>query len=441
MSFIRRVVRMHCMHAHRNVLPGIRYYNLRALLAPKPNDIVVTNELPDGSIADLKEHGLSAYMHYQLKRTDDCMFEAGKNDSKFLTMLRAEVPKCGKLIIQPYHMTPKVEELVDLVPGSILGASRYNLVQRYNDTGLSREAFIARNIRCLPGGSCSDERSIRNEVRRLRKLNIRMVCVKDPDPYLASGQGLLGKFRTDSSDSQLEYSLSAVLNLYKAYRGKKRVLVEEWREDASSSPSVTGHITPDGKIHLIATTTQILNGKSVYEGSIIPAQVSDDVLLQLMDTFIKTGNELADSGWVGVFCIDFIVFRDLYGKECTVPTELNARYSNSMYLSNVMWGLDLTHWFGYSLNLEIPQGTDYDSFRTAIEMIASSDRNQERVLPFNIGPLHLGKAAIIILINPAIIPKPLRRAEEICHRVKDVLDPLPMRFHQPYRVMSHVVAG
>jgi len=410
------------MYPLRGVLPGIELYSGRSKVAVKKDDIAVVEEMNSTYIEDLKREDLGAY-HYLHLPGEGSMPIRALNSPSVMDYLR-KVAKLCQLDVQPYITTKADVELVKEIPGSRLAASRFNLVEDVNNKVFSRKKiFSGGNIKLLPGGCCDNEAEIRKMANRLREQKVSKIVVKDPDPYTASGKGKLGEIRAyNFGDNQFTKDLLTMIVKYQGFRGKKQLILEKWHEGVLSSPSVIGHISPDGRINLIATTSQIMESpdRVVYQGSIIPAQVDNSVLLEMFRIFQIVADYLVKRGWIGVFGIDFIVV-DEDDKQLVIPTEINGRYTNSLYLANVMLRLGLDDWLGYSSNLGVSVGTTYQTFRDAIGLI---DVNHgERIIPFNIDPLHIGRAAVMILIDPRLVAFPVQRAEAIVEDLKSLLLP------------------
>ncbi len=406
------------MNAFRDLFGGIELYSARAAVAAKPDDIVVLRESYPDYLDDLRRQNLGAYKYLQIPG-EGCIVASMLQQGWCIDLLRQEAERCN-LECQFFITEKSARDMLGAaVPGMKFAGSRFNLVQEINDKAEAREMFRERHLALPPGAVCANDKDIRRVAQELRRQGVKRIAMKDPCPYAASGKGKMGEIRAGGTDQQFAMDLHVLLEQYKGFRGKKKVILERWYESVSSSPSVIGNVTQGGRLEFIASTTQIMEpGGVVYKGSIIPAQVSEAVLLELYRIFQIVGEYLVKRGWVGVFGIDFIVIRDA-GRELVMPTEINGRYTGSMYLANIMRRLCLDGWLGYSSNITVPYDTTYSCLRTAIELV--EDKRTMRIIPLNIGPLALGKATIAVLVHPAASADPVRFAETVRDTIKDLL--------------------
>lgn len=419
---LRRVVRMHCMYPFRDLFDGIVHYVNRGVYAANGGNFTVLNQpLPDHFLTDVHRHDLGASVYLELYG-EGCMFTRALDTPLFIDRLRVEAKRCT-LVLQPFIVSKAAIELVAAVPGMTLAGSRFNLVEKINNKLFARQLFEKVGMDLLQGNICKSEQEIRNAAARLRRSGVRQMALIDPSPYAASGKGLIGRTTISSDDRTYEMQLQGILQPYSRSYRNLSVILTEWSDEVVSSPSVIGYIDAQRRVNFIATTSQVFEGvgSPVYRGSIIPAQESPEVILDLYRCFTAIANQLVKRDWVGVFGIDFIVVRSGTGVR-VIPTEINGRYTGSMYLANAMRRLPPHDWFGYCLNVAVPLGTTYCELRTAIELV--SDRPSEKVLAFNVGPLHLGKSTVMVLIDPSREQKPRQRAEVIFDEIEHLLSPL-----------------
>lgn len=405
----------------RGLLSGILRY-ARTPIAAKEDDIAVMNQDLDEHVQDLKAQGLGAYKYLQLPfREDRCQFTTALDDGPFIDALRWEAGRCN-LVLQPFITTEPALALVRSVPGMTLAASRLNLVEEMNDKAGAWELFKDLHIERSPGAICASQNDIERAARDLKGKGVRNVVLKDPSPYIASGKSKLGEMRVDGNDQQFALGLLSLKSSYQQFRGKKRVILEQWWEAVETSPSIVGNITAEGKTELIAMTEQLMepDDKTEYRGSVIPAgshKVDPEDLPDMFRIYQLVANKLVKRGWIGVFGIDFIIVRH-QGKRLVIPTEINGRYTGSMYLVNIMRRLGIEDWVGFSSNIRLPLNTSYSCLRTAIELV--EDRNKARIIPLNVGPLAYGKATIAVLIRPHVAHA-VAYAEGVCKEIRDIL--------------------
>lgn len=92
-----------------------------------------------------------------------------------------------------------------------------------------------------------------------------------------------------------------------------------------TSPSGQGFIHPDGRIEVLSTHEQILNGYS-FEGAIFPA--NKNYRLSIQEHVKKVGQELSKDGVVGPFSVDYLVVSHSgnFNLDFTIyPVEINIR--------------------------------------------------------------------------------------------------------------------
>jgi PGM1 C-terminal domain len=90
------------------------------------------------------------------------------------------------------------------------------------------------------------------------------------------------------------------------------------------SPSVQMRVTPLGKVELLSTHDQLLEGQSgqSFVGSVFPA--SDEYAREIADEALKVGSALAARGVIGRFAVDFLTARTDRGWR-VYAIELNLR--------------------------------------------------------------------------------------------------------------------
>ena len=124
-------------------------------------------------------------------------------------------------------------------------------------------------------------------------------------------------------------------NIAKIYQeiadsGEKVIIIEPFL-NASSSPNDQWIISRDGSINHLGTRNQICKKGMIHTGTINKIQLSDDNSKYIKETSLKIANKMAETGYVGVIGIDYIV-----SDEGVFPVENNARFNGSSYVSLII---------------------------------------------------------------------------------------------------------
>lgn len=112
--------------------------------------------------------------------------------------------------------------------------------------------------------------------------------------------------------------------------GEKVVIIEPFL-NVSSSPNDQWIIGRDGSINHLGTRNQICKKGMIHTGTINKIQLSDDNSKYIKETSLKIANKMAETGYVGVIGIDYIV-----SDEGIFPIENNARFNGSSYVSLIV---------------------------------------------------------------------------------------------------------
>lgn len=110
-----------------------------------------------------------------------------------------------------------------------------------------------------------------------------------------------------------------------AESGEKVIIIEPFL-NVSSSPNDQWIISRDGSINHLGMRNQICKEGMIYTGTISKIQLSDDNSKYIKETSLKIANKMAETGYVGVIGIDYIV-----SDEGVFPIENNARFNGSSY--------------------------------------------------------------------------------------------------------------
>lgn len=384
-----------------NVHPAdIREYEGRAVVAaPTKNaTILLRQQMPTRFLDRLRRHNLHAARYIHVPGSGSMIRNVLANED-ILSQLRS----LGPVVYENFITTKDDFDLVAAVPNMELAGSDVGLVQKVNDKTYIRKVFGELNLPLLPGRCCKNLKEIQAESTRLRNLGYQVV-VKEPDSAAGNGFHIIGSYLDECR----------ILEAFKTERKNTRVVVEQWVESKSitSSPSGIAYIEATGNIRILSTTSQMLEqGGRTHLGNVIPVHESDEILLEIIRQLNIVGRWLKKKRWRGPFGVDFIVVWQ-GGKKVLIPTEVNGRYTGSMYLANVYDRIG-HEGVGYMSNLSVPIGTTYEQFEEAIDTVPL--REGEILLPHNIWCFARGKAAIIILAETK------QRAEFLFAEVKQAM--------------------
>jgi hypothetical protein len=219
-------------------------------------------------------------------------------------------------ILEPWNVGP-AEEALSLalgIPANGTGTSRKHLATKSNGRRLLRAAGVA-----VPEGS-EDVTSPTDVVAAIRRLvqvrpSVREVVVKLDDSVAGDGNvRLLVSTVTNTDDRRAADAVRGLLPPWYVDTLGRGGVVEELIEGAKlRSPSAQAAIAPNGAVTVIGTHEQRLGGANgqVFEGATFPADPEYAALLGRHAH--EVGLQLARSGAVGRFAVDFVATREASG--------------------------------------------------------------------------------------------------------------------------------
>ncbi|NOR76444.1 MAG: hypothetical protein GQ525_14965, partial [Draconibacterium sp.] len=101
--------------------------------------------------------------------------------------------------------------------------------------------------------------------------------------------------------------------------------------NVSSSPNDQWIISRDGSINHLGIRDQICKDGMVHTGTVNKVQISNSNSKYIKDTSLKIATKMAETGYVGVIGIDYIVT-----DTGVFPVENNARFNGSSYVSLIV---------------------------------------------------------------------------------------------------------
>lgn len=112
--------------------------------------------------------------------------------------------------------------------------------------------------------------------------------------------------------------------------GEKVIIIEPFL-NVSSSPNDQWIISRDGSINHLGIRDQICKDGMVHTGTVNKVQISNSNSKYIKETSLKIANKMAETGYVGVIGIDYIVT-----DKGVFPVENNARFNGSSYVSLIV---------------------------------------------------------------------------------------------------------
>jgi hypothetical protein len=172
----------------------------------------------------------------------------------------------------------------------------------------------------------------------------------------------------------------------------EKYVVEPFCKKVLSSPSSTWFITREKKIYHLRTSNQILDRGVVHCGNEFP--VTFDVPL-VKGHALKIARHFLEENFIGPFGFDFIeTDKGMFATEC------NPRVTGAMYPWDIVHILEKRHGpvaAARSRNLHLPlDGAGFYQLRRIWkELLYDGRRNDGVLVPFNVGPLRVGKLTAV----------------------------------------------
>lgn len=230
-----------------------------------------------------------------------------------------EINKDKNVIFVPYGVSYLEEKIAQICDFELIGAPS-KLNSRLNSKIFSREVAEQLGCKVTEGVVCTSIDELR-EAYAVLSAKYDAVIVKQPDG--ASGKGLY--------IVKNQRKLETVLIILKRYAKKQtdpRWIIEGWISQKQDL-NYQVYVNEAGEAEMFSVKTQITD-ETVYTGSVIPADISEEIQQQCAECGIKIGTKLAEIGFHGVLGIDALI--DEKG-ELVPIIEINARFTLSTYLS------------------------------------------------------------------------------------------------------------
>jgi biotin carboxylase len=176
-------------------------------------------------------------------------------------------------------------------------------------------------------------------------------------------------------------------------RTDNRIYLVEAMVEATASPNVQIHVSPDGSTKYVGASDQLLDEKLVHRGNAYPsaARCIGD-MIRWARIF---GEWLGDMGFAGIAGFDFVEYTGSDGGAKAFLAELNPRVNGATYPLAVRERLNAASAF---VSGTIP--TQAGSFVEVCELLPHLLYSRERgsgILPYAPGCLEYGKCGVIAL--------------------------------------------
>lgn len=295
------------------------------LLICRKQDIIILREKPDAEyLRTLKEIGFDIPKIFVPENSDYnlTISELVIRDEHLQVVLKKISESDDEVYFAPYAVTHLEEQIAQLCSLKLIGAPS-SINAKINDKIFNRQIAEELQFPVCSGRVCNKIEEIREEYHRLTENApfFKKVIIKEP--FGASGKGL---YIIDDK-AKLESNLR-LINRFARNNIDAKWLVEGWY-DKKLDINYQIYIGIDGVVNVFSIKEQLLNN-TVYIGSLIPANISEDMQESFKLYGEKIGNYLYNIGFTGVAGIDcFITIQN----EIIPIIEINGRFTLSTYIS------------------------------------------------------------------------------------------------------------
>jgi phosphoribosylaminoimidazole carboxylase (NCAIR synthetase) len=295
------------------------------LLVCREQDILILREHPDPYFLDkLKDWGFDIPSILVPESVDPYtpISELVLNDTKLQLKLADIASNQNDVYFVPYAVT-KLEEQIAEICGLQLLASPSEINATVNDKIFNRKISEELSLEVCKGRVCNSIQEIGQVYEQLVNSAPFFEKVIIKEPYGASGKGLY------IIENELKLSpLLARLARMSKNNTNAQWLVEGWYR-TQADLNIQIYISPSGETRVFSMKKQILKD-TVYIGSQMPAELSQDVMDSYVELGMRIGVYLYEIGYRGIAGIDSIITED----GTIIPIiEINGRFTLSTYIS------------------------------------------------------------------------------------------------------------
>ena len=296
----------------------------RTLPAAMSNDLVVLRGTLDHEYHNwLRSFGLGSDLVVQYG--EDAM-------GKTLSELIINNPEPVKEIIQILGRKPvyvpwfsgNIEKKAAKVLGAELFGAPESETLKYNDKASFKKICQQLNIPVVEGVAFemqpqnSENYGMMKNAIKIFLQNYSTVIIRG-----ALGESGMSLYKTNGDD---------IAEIYQEISdsGEKVMIIEPFL-NVSSSPNDQWIISRDGSINHLGIRDQICKDGMIHTGTVNKVQISGDNSKYITATSLKIATKMAETGYVGVIGIDYIVT-----DKGVFPVENNARFNGSSYVSLIV---------------------------------------------------------------------------------------------------------
>lgn len=296
----------------------------RTLSAAKSNDLVVLRGTLDREYHNwLRSLGLGS----------DLVVQYGEDTKgKTLSELIIQNPEPIKEIIRivgrkpvyvPWFSGKLEKEAANILGADLFGAPESETL-KYNDKALFKNICQQLNIPVVEG--VSFEMQAKNSENYSSMKNVVMGFLQNVSTVIirgALGESGMSLYKTKGDD---------IAEIYQEISdsGEKVIIIEPFL-NVSSSPNDQWIISRNGSINHLGIRNQICKNGLIHIGTTNKVQISDEHSKYITATSLKIASKMAETGYVGVIGIDYIVT-----DKGIFPIENNARFNGSSYVSLIV---------------------------------------------------------------------------------------------------------
>jgi len=302
-------------------VPGILDFDQRGILFARPHDTVATKSVPEKSFLTYLES--LGWDFSQVQFVSPTISKKYTYNSIFFDSEVADcIKKYGVEYIDTYQNTIEEKKFSQRVDVPLY--TNPKIGSKYGTKSGFRKLAKLLNLPMTKG--YPELRSL-NEVKGacfdLFKEGIETIVIKIDEGVSGAGATKLTRtlFSSWSEAEQDQHILTAISKIPQMNK-ESAVIVEEWRNDIVSSPSIQLEIRPDGQVLIVSIHDQLLEGdEKWYVGcSYPPATLTGSQEKQMRDGALLFADELVKKGYEGFLGLDTIITSegDLYWVEANI---------------------------------------------------------------------------------------------------------------------------
>lgn len=293
---------------------------MNLLIARSQDYIILRNECDKEYYSDIASFtGCTPHILIpDYKDENQSVSEIVLNSPTLLRKLK-EINKDKNVVFVPYGVSYLEEKIAEICDFELIGASS-KLNSLLNSKIFARELAQQLGYKVTEGKVCSSIDQLR-ETYGILSQTYDTIIIKQPDG--ASGKGLY----VVKDQRKLE-TILIILKRYAKKQTNPRWIIEGWISQKQDL-NYQVYVNKTGETEVFSIKSQITD-ETVYTGSVIPADIPEEILRQCTEYGVQIGTKLAETGFNGVLGIDALM--DEKG-ELVPIIEINARFTLSTYLS------------------------------------------------------------------------------------------------------------